>query len=214
MLKKSFAILTIAVVALLGVQPSAASAAGPLPIADRGQDDGHGQGGDRGRGEDHGHGGYVPHGSITISGLPIPGGTIIIIFGPSSFRPGEQVTITVGDRTVGGGHHVTLGAVMADVASTEKQAADDGSLNVTMKLPSDAAGTQEVTATGVSSGNVGTAATTVVPPDSAANAVPASLTTATATLPLLLIWVGTGALALAVAAVGTLAFVRRQRQAA
>ena len=103
-MKKGLAILTLAVVALLGIQPSAATAA------------------------DNTHTGYVPSRTITISGLPIPGGTIIIVFAPNSFRPGEQVTITVGNRTVGGGgHHVTLGTVKAALdASLEKQAEADG----------------------------------------------------------------------------------------
>ena len=235
MLKKALAILTFATVALMGLQPSAASAAGPAPLADQGQNghgqnghgqDGHGQNGhgQNGHGQDghgqdgngqdgHGHG-YVPSGSIVITGLPIPGGTIVITFAPGSFRPGETVTIIVGGRTVGGGQTVTLGALKADVPSLDKQAAADGSLKVTMALPSDAAGTQTVTATGAESGTVGTAATTVVPQDAAQNVSPASLATTGTTLPLLLIWVGAGALLLGVAVVATLAFVRRQRRAA
>jgi hypothetical protein len=190
-MKKGLAILTLAVVALLGIQPSAATAA------------------------DNTHNGYVPSRTITISGLPIPGGTIVIVFAPSSFRPGEQVTITVGNRTVGGGHHhVTLGTVKAALdASLEKQAEADGSLKVTMTLPEDAAGTQEVTAKGVVSGNVGTAATTVLPQDVTPNAAPVALATTGPTLPMLLAWIGAGALVLGAFAVGTLAFVRRQRRA-
>jgi hypothetical protein len=231
MLKKALAILTLATVAVLAIQP-AATAAGPLPAvgaapaANRGHgddqgrdDDGNGQGengqgngqGENDQGEHHGGHGYVPSRTITITGLPIPGGTITIIFAPGSFRPGERVTIIIGGRTVG---HVTLGAVKAEAPSLDKQAAADGSLHVSMTLPEDAAGTQTVTATGAESGNVGTAATTVVPKDVAPNPAPASLASTGSTLPMLLIWVGAGALLLGIAVVATLAHVRRRRPAA
>jgi hypothetical protein len=188
--KKALAVLAFALVALVGIQPSAATAA------------------------DNTHTGYVPNRTITITGLPIPGGTIVIIFAPGSFRPGEHVTVIVGGRTVGGGHGhgVTLGALKAEVPGLDKEASADGSLKVTMTLPEDAAGTQTITATGAESGNVGTAATTVVPQDVAPNVAPAAVVGTSAPLPLLLAWIGAGALILGAAAAGTLAFVRRQRR--
>ena len=224
MLKKAFAILSLSVVALLAVQPASATAAGPLPAvgsapaANRQRDDDQGQGdqgqgdqgqGDQGQNEDHGHGGgYVPSGSITITGLPVPGGTITIIFAPGSFRPGEHVTIILGGRN---GQRITLGAVGAEAAALGKEASADGSLNVTMALPQDATGTQTVTATGATSGNVGTAATTVVPQDVAPNPARVSLAATETTLPVPLIWAGAGALLLGIGAVAMRALVRRQR---
>lgn len=239
MLKKAFAILTVVVVGLLAVQPASASAAGPLPAAgsapaarhgqgdDQGQSDDHEQGDDQSQGDDRGQDGndqgqdegnghgYVPSGSITITGLPIPGGTITIIFAPGSFRPGEHVTVIVGGRVVGlSGHRVTLGAVKADVPGTaglDKPAAADGSLKVTMALPEGAAGTQTVTATGAVSGTVGTAATTVVPQDAAQNLAPLSPASTVTTVPVYLLWAGAGALVLGLAAVAVLGMARRRK---
>lgn len=240
MLKKAFAVLTLATVALLAIPPSAAMAAGPAPalggapLVERGHGDGqdnnhqgqndNNQGqndndqgqnnNDQGQDERAGHpGGYVPSRSIIITGLPIPGGTIIIVFGPGSFRPGEHVTIVVGGRTVGqsSGQRVTLGALKAAAPALEKAASADGSLKVTMTLPEGATGTQTVTATGAESGSVGTAATTVVPRDVAANPAPASLVSTGPTIPLLLMWAGAAALLLAALTGGMLAFIRRRR---
>ncbi|HKU11555.1 MAG TPA: hypothetical protein VJQ61_10070 [Sinomonas sp.] len=227
MLKKAFAVLTMVVAGLLAVQPASASAAGPLPAAGSAPAARHGQGDDQGQGEDQGQDGndqgqdqgnghgYVPSGSITITGLPIPGGTITIIFAPGSFRPGEHVTVIVGGRVVGfSGHRVTLGAVKADVPATaglDKPAAADGSLKVTMTLPEGAAGTQTVTATGVASGTVGTAATTVVPQDAAQNLAPLSPASAVTSVPVYLLWAGAGALVLGIAAVAGLGMARRRK---
>jgi hypothetical protein len=131
---------------------------------------------------------------------------------------------------VSGDTAVTLSIVKAAVlTSITKQASASGALSVNVTLPTNATGTYTLTATGLTSGNVGTASITTVPASggtlantggTAANAgalantggsEPALANTG-ATLPMLMIWIGAGALILGAAIIGTLAFVRRQRQ--
>jgi hypothetical protein len=135
--------------------------------------------------------------------------------------------------SVSGNTSVTLSVVKAAVLTTfTKQAASNGSLSVSVTFPTDASGTYTLTATGLTSGNVGTASITIVPASGGtlantggstgtlANtggsepglANTGSLANTGATLPMLMIWIGAGALVLGAAIVGTLAFVRRQRQ--
>ncbi|WP_415853789.1 hypothetical protein [Sinomonas sp. G460-2] len=180
-MKKLFAALSIAVLALVAV-PTVASAAG-----------------------------YVPGGNVTVSGTPSPGATTPVGFAAGSFTGGETVTYSVSGNTT-----VTLSVVKAAVlTSLNKTAAADGSASVNVTLPSNASGTYTLTATGQTSGNVGTAALTVVPGNAQGNqnqnSQGASLANTGATLPILLIWIAAGALVLGGAIVGTLMFVRRQR---
>ena len=157
--------------------------------------------------------GYVPSGNVTVSGSATPGGTVTVSFASGSFTPNEQVSVSVsGDTTV------TLSAVKAAVLTTfTKAASASGSFSVNVTLPTNATGTYTLTATGLTSGNVGTASITTVPA-SGSNATlantggGAALANTGATLPMLMIWIGAGALILGVAIVSTLAFVRRQRR--
>jgi hypothetical protein len=152
----------------------------------------------------------------------VPGGTVTVNFAAASFAPNESVAVSVSGST-----SVTLSVVKAAVLTTfTKQAASNGSLSVNVTFPTDASGTYTLTATGLTSGNVGTASITIVPASGGtlantggstgtlANTGGSEPTLANtgATLPMLMIWIGAGALVLGGAIVGTLAFVRRQRQ--
>lgn len=156
--------------------------------------------------------GYVPSGNVTVSGSATPGGTVAVAFAAGSYAPGEQVSVSVsGDTTV------SLSVVKAAVLTTlTKPASASGAFSVNVTLPTNATGTYTLTATGLTSGNVGTASITTVPASggsaSLANTGGAALANTGATLPMLMIWIGAGALVLGVAIVGTLAFVRRQRR--
>lgn len=161
--------------------------------------------------------GYVPSGNVTVSGTATAGGTVTVGFASGSFAAGETVSFSVSGNTA-----VTLSTVKAAVLTTfTKQASSTGSVSVNVTLPSNASGTYTLTATGLTSGNVGTAAITVGPASLAntgggaalANTGGgAALANTGATLPMLMIWIGAGALVLGGAIVGTLAFVRRQRR--
>ncbi|MEA5456984.1 hypothetical protein SPF06_19855 [Sinomonas sp. JGH33] len=186
MLKKAFAVVAFALLAVVGA-PAAANAAG-----------------------------YVPSGNVTVSGTATPGGTVTVNFAAGSYLPGEQVSVSVNGAT-----SVTLSVVKAALTTFTKPASSTGAFSVNVTLPTDATGTYTLTATGLTSGNVGTASITTVPASLANTGGGASLANTGggaalantgATLPMLMIWIGAGALVLGGAIVGTLAFVRRQRR--
>jgi hypothetical protein len=154
--------------------------------------------------------GYVPASSVTVSGDAVPGGTVTVTFADGVFAPGESVSFAcTGNGTA------TLSAFKAATVSLTKTASATGSASVNVTLPSDATGTYSVTATGLSSGVVGTAAITV----SAVNAGSGSgsggggLASTGYDAPVLLIWGAGGALLLGIALVVVLSIVRRQRAA-
>lgn len=163
--------------------------------------------------------GYVPNSNVTVSGSATPGGTVTVSFAAGSFAPNEEVAVSVSGNTT-----VTLSAVKAAVlTSFTKQASSTGALSVNVTFPTNASGTYTLTATGLTSGNVGTASITIVPAAAGtlantgggaalANTGGNTLANTGATLPMLMIWIGAGALILGVAIVGTLTFVRRQRR--
>lgn len=160
--------------------------------------------------------GYVPNGNITIVGTPTPGGTVTVNFAAGSFAGGETVSYSVSGNT-----SVTLAIVKAAVlTSLNKPAGANGSASVDVTLPTNASGTYTLTATGQTSGNIGTASITVVPAaggaqgnqaQGAQDQQGASLANTGATMPFLLVWIAAGALVLGAAVVATLMFVRRQR---
>lgn len=166
--------------------------------------------------------GYVPNNNVTVTGDAVPGGTVTVNFAAGSFAPNESVAVSVSGNTP-----VTLSAVKAAVlTSFTKQASPTGALSVNVTFPTNASGTYTLTATGLTSGNVGTASITIVPAVSGNLANTGGTTANTsgnlantgsnlantgATLPMLMIWIGAGALILGIAIVGTLTFVRRQR---
>lgn len=168
--------------------------------------------------------GYVPNNNVTVTGDAVAGGTVTVNFAANSFAANESVAVSVSGNTA-----VTLSVVKAAVlTSFTKQASSTGALSVNVTFPTNASGTYTLTATGLTSGNVGTASITIVPPVSGnlantgttANTsgnlanTGGNLANTGATLPMLMIWIGAGALILGVAIVGTLTFVRRQRRSA
>jgi hypothetical protein len=147
--------------------------------------------------------GYVPSGNVTVSGPTTPGGTNAVSFADGSFTGGETVTFTVT-----GSGTATISAFHAATVSATKVATASGAVTANVKLPANATGTYTLTATGQTSGNIGTAALTVVPADpSTAAALPHT----GSTLPMLLIWIAGGAVALGLALFLVLGLARRQR---
>jgi LPXTG-motif cell wall-anchored protein len=152
--------------------------------------------------------GYVPSTSISGDNTVVAGGTTIINFAPGSFAGSENVSITIT-----GAGSATVGAFKAETITVTKQAAADGSLSISVKLPAGATGTYSLTATGVTSGNVGTYTITVVPADSANGSGSGALPDTGSSVSMLAVWAGAGALLLGAALIAVMTVVRRQRLA-
>ncbi|RJT91031.1 sortase [Cryobacterium melibiosiphilum] len=150
--------------------------------------------------------GYVPADSITVSGDVVAGGTVTVAFADGAFTPGEDVSFAVT-----GSGTATLSAFKAATVTLVKTASASGAASVNVTLPVDATGTYSVTATGLTSGTVGTAALTVTVLDSATGG---GLASTGYDAPVLLIWGAGGALLLGIALVVVLTIVRRQRATA
>ncbi|KGJ72368.1 hypothetical protein GY21_15855 [Cryobacterium roopkundense] len=150
--------------------------------------------------------GYVPVINITIVGNATAGGTVNIIFNIGSFTPGETVSFGVN-----GAGTATLGSVQAANVSSTKVASTEGGTNVQVTLPKNASGSYNVTATGLTSGVVGTATITTIAADSVSNT---GLASTGYEAPVLLIWSAAGALLLGISLVVVLTIVRRQRATA
>jgi hypothetical protein len=161
--------------------------------------------------------GYVPQGNIIVEGTPAPGEIVAVTFTEGSFTPGEDVSFTLtGENAVG----ATLASVRAVVNSQSlvKPATGTGGVTLDVTLPADATGTYTTTATGLTSGTVGTAAITVAAADAGSGTGSGSSTDSNGGLastgynaPMLAIWAGAGALLLGIALVVVLGIVRRQR---
>ena len=153
--------------------------------------------------------GYVPSGNVSVSGSATPGGTDTVSFGAGSFNGSENVSFSVtGNGTA------TLSTFRAATVSLTKQASASGAVSVNVTLPSNASGTYTVTATGLTSGNVGTASITVSPADSAVGGSSNSgngLADTGSTVPMLLVWGAAGAIILGFALFFVRGLVRRQR---
>ena len=147
--------------------------------------------------------GYVPSSNITVTGSATPGGTVVVSFSSGSFNGGEDVSFSVT-----GSGSATISAFHAATVSATKVASASGSVSANVRLPSDATGTYTLTAVGLSSGNIGTAAFTVVPADAGSSG---GLAYTGSTLPMLLIWGAGGALVLGLALFLVLGLARRQR---
>lgn len=150
--------------------------------------------------------GYVPSTSVSVSGAPTAGGTVDVGFASGSFTPNEQVTFAVT-----GSGRATLSAATATVTLT-KTAAASGATSVDVKLPAGATGTYSLTATGLTSGNIATAALTVAPADasSASGATAGALAFTGSTGSMLLLWSAGGAIVLGIALMLVLSLRRRQ----
>jgi hypothetical protein len=154
--------------------------------------------------------GYVPTSNVSVSGSTVAGGTTIINFGPGSFVGNETVNISVT-----GAGAVTLGALPTTTVSKAYVASASGAVSPRVTLPAGASGTYTLTATGATSGNVGTAAITATPAAGAA-AVGASGGTGSlaftgGTISALALWVGGGAVVLGGGLLVVRGSVRRQR---
>ena len=152
---------------------------------------------------------YVANDHIVVSGSTAPGGTAVVTFIDNSFTPGETVSFAVT-----GEGPIALSAVRAAVvtATTTKTAnATTGAVALQVSLPNTATGSYNVTATGQTSGNVGTATLTVRSADAGAGA---KLPFTGANISPLIIWGAGGILLLGVALLVVLAVVRRQRATA
>jgi hypothetical protein len=162
--------------------------------------------------------GYPPEGSITVNGDVAPGGIVVVNFANNTFIAGESVSFTLtGENATG----ATLGALKAVVNSQSlvKSASGAGAVALDVTLPTNATGSYTTTATGLTSGTVGTASLTIAAADSAVGAGAGSGTNASngglaATgydAPMLAIWAAAGALLLGIALMVALTVVRRQR---
>jgi hypothetical protein len=136
---------------------------------------------------------YAPDESIIVTGTPAPGEEIAVTF-DEVFTPGEQVSFQVT-----GSGTATLAVFKAATVGITKTADAAGTAVVDVTLPADATGTYTVTATGLTSGIVGTAAVTVVAADgSGAGDEDGDGLAVTGGTALTTIWIAAGALALGV----------------
>lgn len=150
---------------------------------------------------------YAPEESITVTGTPAPGETIAVTF-DEVFTPGEDVSFTLtGENAVGATLAVFKSAV--NTQSLTKAADASGTAVLDVTLPTNATGTYTVTATGLTSGIVGTAAITVVAGDGAGTDDGDGLAVTGGTA-LTAIWIAGGALALGI----VLLLVRTMRRKA
>ncbi|WP_104083265.1 sortase [Cryobacterium sp. Y11] len=158
--------------------------------------------------------GYVSDSLITVASTPVAGEATPVAFAAGAFTGGEDVRFSVtGDQAA------TLSVVKTAVTSSiTKAASSTGAVSVTVTLPENATGVYTVTATGLTSNNIGTAALSVVPADSGTgNAVPSAGNALPSTgynAPVLIIWGAAGILVLGVALVLVRISVRRQHAAA
>ena len=162
--------------------------------------------------------GYVPDGNIVVAGAIEPGATVTVTFTEGSFTPGESVSFTLTGENAAGATLATFKSVV-NSQSLVKTAAGSGAVALDVTLPTNASGTYTTTATGLTSGTVGTASLTVAAADSAAGtgtgtSTGGGLASTGYNAPMLAIWGAAGALLLGVALVVVLGIVRRQRATA
>lgn len=107
--------------------------------------------------------GYVAADLVSVSGSQQAGGEVSVGFKNGAFQNAESVSVAVT-----GASAVTIGVVRAATVDSVRSASILGALDLIVRLPSEATGSYTVTATGLSSQNVGTATITVVAADGAA----------------------------------------------
>ena len=125
---------------------------------------------------------YVADDAIVVANsTPVAGEAVDVGFADGAFNNGEEVNFQVeGEGTA------TLAMVKAAVVSLTKTASGTGAVSVTVTLPANATGTYAVTATGVTSGTVGTAELTVAAVDADNTTTPPSTS---GQLPVALFWI-------------------------
>ncbi|WP_423917931.1 hypothetical protein ACPEEZ_09420 [Frigoribacterium sp. 2-23] len=146
---------------------------------------------------------YVPSTAVSVSGSATAGSAVTVNIAARSFTAGETVRFAVT-----GEGRATLAAI--ETVTIDKTATASGAASVTVTLPQNARGTYSLTATGASSGNVATAALTVVAADRGA-AGSNGLAFTGSTVPTLVIWGAAGALLLGVALMVVIGLQRRAR---
>lgn len=154
---------------------------------------------------------YAPEESISVVGTPAPGETVTVTF-DEVFFDGEDVSFTLTGESASAATLAVFRAAV-DTQSLVKSASADGSVALDVTLPTNAIGTYTVTATGLESGIVGTAAITAVAADGSGSGSDdgsddgLAVTGGTA---LTAIWIAAGALGLGV----VLLLVRTMRRKA
>ncbi|PZF57762.1 hypothetical protein DEJ23_06370 [Curtobacterium sp. MCSS17_008] len=102
--------------------------------------------------------GYAPETAGTVTGDFVAGGTAIVNFNDNVFAAGETVNVQVT-----GAGAVTLGALPTTTVSETYTADAEGGLTIRVTFPAGGSGTYNLTATGATSGTVGTAFFTIAP---------------------------------------------------
>ncbi|MDQ1123301.1 hypothetical protein [Microbacterium trichothecenolyticum] len=154
---------------------------------------------------------YTDPAPVSVSpSTATPGGTVIFTTTQAPFQGSEQIAISINGANA---NSVTLGSVAAQTNNSLSTAADNGKLNVKIKLPSNASGTYYLTFTGQTSKTVLHASLVVSPANSASNPAKGGLAVtgfdAGRTTGL---WVAGGALVAAGGAVAIGTIVRRRRR--
>ncbi|MCU1546532.1 MAG: Sortase sorted surface protein [Homoserinimonas sp.] len=148
---------------------------------------------------------YVSSSNIVVEdSTPAPGDTVTVAFKDGAFNDGEDVRFSV---TGEGGATLAIIKAAIETASIVKTANANGGVSVDVTLPTDARGTYTITATGLTSGTIGTAALTVVAADSAAGSV--ALPVTGTEVPVALLWIAGGAVALGLMLLVVVAVRRR-----
>ncbi|MFP7761475.1 hypothetical protein [Marisediminicola sp. LYQ85] len=162
---------------------------------------------------------YPGEADVIVVGTPGPGETVVVDIEAGAFIAGEDVSFAVTGATA-----VTLAAAGQQTTTLVKTADADGGASVDVTLPADATGTYNISATGLESGQVESAALTVVAADAGAGAGAGAGSgsgsgdsaddlayTGAGDATMLLVWAGAGALLLGGALVVVMTTVRRQR---
>ncbi|KFF58756.1 hypothetical protein JF66_16265 [Cryobacterium sp. MLB-32] len=149
--------------------------------------------------------GYVPDSAITISGTAAPGGTVTVTIPANSFLPGEVVQFAV--TGVGSS---PLAVFKAATVTLNKTATPVGAAGVTVTLPSNASGTYNASATGLTSGNIVTWVIVVPSSSSGAGAEAGGLPSTGYQFPTVLLWSAAGALLIGIALLVVLVMARRR----
>jgi hypothetical protein len=153
---------------------------------------------------------YVAADNTVVSdSTPAPGQAVTVAF-ENSFLAGEGVRFSVTGEGA-----VTIAAVTT--ASVTKTATAAGNVSAVVTPPANATGTYTVTATGLTSGTVGTAALTIVAANSPAgsngnNAInnnAGNLASTGGNLPIAAIWIASGVLVLGIVLVAVVGIRRR-----
>jgi len=139
--------------------------------------------------------------TIVSDSTPAPGQPVTVTF-EESFLAGEQVRFSVTGEGA-----VTIAAITT--ASVVKVANADGTTAAVVTPPANATGTYTVTATGLTSGTVGTAALTVVAIGADVPGGSVTLPFTGGTLPIAAIWIASGVLVLGVVLLSVVGIRRR-----